>query len=176
MRTLSILLLLSPLLLATQCFDDECFTAENLESEEAYVKNMIISPLESQYQIGDKISFTVNVPAYSDFVGSQINMFEESGDQTALLVHDDELFNGNRIRFEKGSQGRYPNWFMMPFNFDTNRYELELTVMLDRAGEYSIPNYGFIEIGDSGCPDYRINVLFEHTVTYDEFTDFTVAE
>lgn len=176
MRKLLILLILSPLLLATQCFDDECATLENLETEETYVYNMVISPLRSTYEVGDEVTFKVQLPANNSFVGSRIDMFEESGELTALLVHDDELFNKNRVSYTTGSQGKYPNWFIMPYNFNTDSYELELAVTLNRSGDYSIPNYGFIEIGDSGCPDYRINMLFEHTVNYDESTDFTVTE
>ncbi|NER18079.1 hypothetical protein [Spongiivirga citrea] len=169
MRKAIFLLLLSPLLMATQCEDDECIF------EETSVDIMTLSPLQETYTKGDTITMTINLPASNNFFGSSRNLFNETADPTALVVLlSDNIFLENSLNFVSGSQGRFSNWFVLPYNSETEAYELEVEVTLNRTGTYSHFNGGDIEIGRSNCPDFSLESKFLNVE--DQFIEFTVVE
>jgi len=155
--------------MAILCEDDECF------SEQASFDVIQLSPLQETYTKGDELTLTIDIPASNDFFGSQKNIFEESGDNSALVVlADDDIFLENTLNFISGSQGRFPNWFVLPYNAENGTYELEVTVILDRIGQYSHFTGGTIEFGQSRCPDFDLESRF---ISIEEQTiEFTVSE
>ncbi|GAB5410433.1 MAG: hypothetical protein BalsKO_27980 [Balneolaceae bacterium] len=174
MKKLLLLLFLCPYLLAIQCPDKECQLTENWE-EESIVPLITLSPIQSTYSAGDKVTLTVSVPSNNDFFGGSTNLLENSGDETGLLVLlSDNLFVDNKLTFSKGAQGKYENWLELPFNLESGNYEVDVEVTLNRSGEYSVYAEGYVELGSSDCPDFKLNLNYSGVET--EFIEFSVEE
>lgn len=165
-------MLLRTMLVATSC-EPECEVIENWEAKD-YVDIVEVTPLESTYTQGTELTLKVDLPASNSFFENQVNLFNSSDDRSALLVLDDDIFVGNSLTFLKGSQGKFSNWFLLPYNFQTARYELVVTINLEQPGSYVLRNYGYIEVGPSGCPDYILNILFQGIEGQD--FEFSVTE
>lgn len=151
--------MLRTILIATSC-EEECNAFENWEAEE-YVDIVEVIPLETTYAQGTEITLKVDIPASNSFFGNQIDLFNSTNNPSALIVLDDDIFVGNSLTFIKGSQGKYSNWFLLPYNFQTASYELDVRITLNQPGSYLLRNFGYIEIGPSDCPDYILNILFQ---------------
>ncbi len=155
MRKAVFILLLSPFLMAIQCIDDECIV------EEASFDIITLSPLEETYNKGDEITMTINFPASNDFFENSRNLYNETADPSAsVILLSDNIFLDNTLNFVKGSQGRFPNWFVLNYNAENENYELEVDVILERTGGYSHFNGGSIELGPSDCPDFSLTSNF----------------
>ncbi len=173
-KYLSILtFIIIPYLLAIDC-EDDCMVIENVYLEE-YVSIISLSPLQEIYDAGDEVSLSISLPASNTYFGDAINLFEETGEESATVVLlSDNLFTDNDMSFVTGSQGRFSNWFTMPYNTQTGMYELEVTITLNRSGAYSHYNGGKVQFGASDCPNYELNVLFEGIEG--DFIEFTLNE
>ncbi len=171
MKHLAALLYLFLPFMAIDC-EDDCIVQENWE-EENVTRLMEFSQLQDVYNQGDILTLTAAVPSENDFFGRVVDINSESNDDTALLVlSDDNIFLENNLDFKTGQQGRFANWFLLPFNAATGMYELEVDVELQRTGAYSHFNGGGFEFGPSDCPDFILNSLF---VGVDgQFVTFTV--
>jgi len=160
----------------TTC-EDDCFTVENWQEEDV-VDLISLTPLETAYEQESVLTLKIDLPASNAFFGDQVNLFEETSDNSALIVlSDDELFVDNTLTFVKGSQGEHSNWFVMPYNSQTGTYELDMQITLDRPGAYSHKKSGTIYLGPSdptACADFRLNTQFMNIVG--QFMEFTVTE
>ncbi|MGB0346015.1 MAG: hypothetical protein ACPGGA_00945, partial [Balneolaceae bacterium] len=151
---------------------------ENWEPN-SYVPLLTIEPIQSSYTAGDVITLSATIPAANDFFFESLNLLEDSGDETGLLqlisVQDKgDLFQDNEVTIKKGSQGRFPVWFEMPFNSETGNYELEVDITLNRSGSYTMVTDGYVDFGSADCPDYRLNFLFAGIEG--QFLEFSVGE
>lgn len=155
-------LFLIPAIMMTSC-EDDCFSIENSE-EENIVDLISLTPLESAYEAKSVLTLKIDLPASNAFFGNQLNLFEKTSDNSALIVlSDDELFVDNKVTFTKGSQGKYSNWFVMPYNTQTGMYELDVQITLDRMGAYSHDKFGTIYLGPpepTACAEFRLNTQF----------------
>lgn len=178
MKRIIFLLFLCPYLLAIQCPDHDCALIENWE-QNSFVPLVTITPIQSNYNAGDKITLSASIPASNDFFGESVNLLEETGDETGLMQlisvqGKGDLFQDNQVTFKKGSQDRFPVWLVMPFNAQTSNYEVEVEITLDRTGSYTMLTDGYVDFGSSFCPDYRLNFLIEGFET--QFLEFSVGE
>ena len=145
--------------MATTCEDIECNYTENHETDNLNV--ITLTPLKTTYNQGDELILKISLPATNIYFGKEINLYKSTGDNSALIILlSDNIFQNNILTFIKGSQGTYPNWFNLPYNSETEMYELEVKTMLNRKGMYSHYNGGEIEFGTSSCPDYKLNTGF----------------
>ncbi|MDZ7807547.1 MAG: hypothetical protein U5K71_10575 [Gracilimonas sp.] len=176
MKVIFITLSLITTIIMTTCGED-CVSVENF-GEENITDIMSIAPLQTSYQQGAKITIAINLPASNNYFSEPVNLFDETSDESALVVlDDDDLFVENSLTFIKGSQGQYSNWFFLPYNSQNGMYELEIQITLDRLGTYSQPKYGRIYLGPSdptACAAYLLNVQFMNIDG--KFIEFTVTE
>ena len=175
MKIMFAFLFLIPSIIMTSC-EDDCFTVENWEEEDT-VDLISLTPLETAYEPESVLTLKIDLPAYNAFFGSQLNLFEETSDNSALIVLDDDLFVENTLTFIKGSQGKYPNWFVMPYNPQTGMYELDVQITLDRPGSYSHHKSGIIYLGPpdpKACAEFRLNTQFMNIEG--RFIEFIVTE
>ena len=155
------LLLLTSVLMATQCDSDECF-----DQNCVYEENLIsLIPLLNTYDKGDQLTLKINIPSTNSYFGNEVDLFESTADNSASLVlYSDTIFTDNTLTFIKGSQGEYPNWFNLPYNSQTEMYELEVKIVLNKIGDYMHFNGGDIDFIESAgrCSDYLIstNILW----------------
>lgn len=160
----------------TSC-EDDCFSIENL-GEEGIVDLISLTPLETAYEPESVLTLKIDLPASNVFFGNQLNLFEETNDNSALIVlSDDELFVDNTLTFIKGSQGKNLNWFVMPYNPQTGMYELDVKITLDRPGAYSHHKSGIIDLGPpdpTACADFLLNTQFMNIEG--RFIEFIVTE
>ncbi|PWN07323.1 hypothetical protein [Rhodohalobacter mucosus] len=183
MKELFISLVMIPMLVMTSC-EDDCVTLKNWQEEDV-VELITLAPIQSSFQQGDVVTLTIDLPASNDFFAdyidnrqTQVNLFEETGDHVALItLGDDELFLDNTLTFIKGSRGEFPNWFILPYNSQTEMYELEVQISLDRTGAYSHEKSGQIYLGPpdpTECSNFLLNVQFADIEG--QFVEFTVNE
>jgi hypothetical protein len=183
MKLIFFTLFLIPLMAMTQC-EDDCATLENWQEEDV-VDLISLTPIQSTYEQGDVLTLSINLPASNDYFADyfnnrqkQVNLYEETGDSFALItLGDDELFLDNTLTFITGSQGEFPNFFILPYNSRTEMYELEVQITLDRIGSYSHEKSGRIYLGPpdpTQCADYLLNVQFANIEG--RFIEFTVNE
>lgn len=130
------------------------------------------------YEPESVLTLKIDLPASNTLFGDQVNLFEETSDNSALIVlSDDELFVDNTLTFIKGSQGKYANWFVMSYNSQTGMHELDVQITLDRPGAYSHEKSGIIYLGPpdpTACVDFRLNTQFMNIVG--QFIEFIVTE
>lgn len=118
---------------------------------------IILEPLQDTYNKGDVITLKTSIANISPyFAEPNVNLLEVTGLQNALLVSNNRLYEGNGLEFLTGSQGRISNWFNMPYNPETDRYEFELKMTLNRVGNYNFITAEFIDIIGEDCNRYRI--------------------
>ena len=152
----------------TDCFDFGS-TAE--------VPDLIqLTPAEqTTYTAGDEMVLKVSVPATNTYYGIEKNLYALTGDNSArLIVGFTQPFIDNQLTFIKGSQSEHPNWFNMPYNAQTDMYELEVKITLNRIGDYSFTRIGDINIqGGEYCNRFRIDTNVNWFITNGKI-EFTV--
>lgn len=176
MKLIFAILFLIPSIIMTSC-EDDCFSIENV-GEENLVDLISLSPLEPAYEAESVLNLKIDLPASNTFFGNQVNLFEETNDNSALIVlSGDELFLDNTLTFIKGSQGEYSNWLVMPYNPQKGMYELDVQITLDRPGAYSHHKSGIIYLGPpdpTACSDFRLDTQFMNIEG--QFIEFVVTE
>ncbi len=119
---------------------------------------IILEPLQDTYNKGDVVTLKTSIANISPyFAEPNVNLLEVTGVDNALLISHDELYQGNDLEFIKGSQGRISNWFNMPYNPNTDRYEFELIIALNRTGTYNFITGELIDINGEDCKTYNID-------------------
>ena len=156
-----------------------------VEQQVDFAEIITLTPLQAIYEEGDILTLNIALPSTNNFFANylntrnkQVDLFEESGDNFALInLLDDDLFTGNTLSYIKGSEDGFPNLIRMPYNPQTGMYEMEVQIRLDRFGAYSHEKSGIIFLGlpdPINCVDYRLNVEF--TNVEGQFVEFTVNE
>lgn len=99
------------------------------------------------------VIFRINVPATNTYFGQEINLPEKTNDYEGLLLTSySSLFAGNQLTFTSGSQGSETNWFNVPYNANTNSYEMEVIITLNKLGTYTLHTNDYISFqGASEC-------------------------
>ncbi|MEM9680633.1 MAG: hypothetical protein AAF901_09940, partial [Bacteroidota bacterium] len=75
----------------------------------------------------------------------------------------------------KGSQADTINRFYMPYNNETNSYELEIEITLERLGSYSFFSSDSIEFIGGGCNRFVLDTNVQWNYTNGKI-EFTVVE
>lgn len=118
----------------------------------------ILEPFQDTYNRGDVVTLKGSIANISPFFAEpNVNLMETTGVQNALLISNDALYEGNGLEFIKGSQGRNSNWFNMPYNPDTDRYEFEVNITLNKTGSYNFITAEMIDVNGGKCNLYRID-------------------
>lgn len=159
------LLLIATLLLLYGCPSEDCFEISNGAEVYDLVK---ISPIEPQFRQGETITLKLDVPATNSYFGRPLNLVEQSGERTALLIFTGpNLFIGNELTFTKGSQGRETSWFGVIYNPQTDTYELEISITLNKLGTYNLDALHFIDFIGNQCNSFSISTSAEGTLVED---------
>ena len=116
-----------------------------VEQQVDFAEIITPTPLQVIYEQGDILTLNIALPSTNNFFANylntrnkQVDLFEESGDNFALInLLDDDLFTGNTLSYIKGSEDGFPNLIRMPYNPKTGMYEMEVQIRLDRFGAYS---------------------------------------
>lgn len=154
------ILLLSTILLLYGCPDrNDCDDFGRI----AQVDNLIQwTPVQTQYRQGDVITLTVEIPAVNNYLGSSVNILEQTGNQNALLLLSTDNFQvGNQLTFIKGFQEREVNWFGLTHNPVSGNYELKIEITLNRLGDYNFPTQDRIDFLGRNCNRYFIDTNIE---------------
>lgn len=150
---------LAMVLMSFQCEEDEviCNTAEASLVNDAGI--LFLTPLQETYNEGDVLTLKVTLPSSNTIFGAEEDIFETSQDLTAILSFPGQgILTENMIEFIRGGQGPDLNTLTLNYNQDTDAYELEATITLNRLGAYSQSKRGFIDIGLSidDCIEYTL--------------------
>ena len=138
---------------------------------------ILLTPLQNTYNVGDVITFKISVPATNDyFYGETINLLQETNDhKPKITTAYDNLFIGNQLVFIKGSQGAYVNWFNLAYDDQTNLYELEIKITLNKIGNYILQTNDSVEFqGSSKCNRFRLDTNILHNEPGPGDFEFTV--
>ena len=139
----------------------ECDDIASIAKKENLIK---IIPLQTTYNQGDIVTLKADIPSINNYYGSEINLFGQTNDDSALLILlSNQIFNSNNLTFIKGSQGQFLNWLNIPYNPNTNSYELEVKIKLNTLGNYSIVTNGdYFEFqGSDKCNRFRLDTNIE---------------
>lgn len=134
----------------------------------AYINDLYtLKPLQKIYQQGDEITYRMQIPSVNQYFGGVVNIYDETKDKKPYLYGDDDLFVGNKLTFQKGEQGAYPNQFYMEFN--DGIYQLIFTIKLKRPGNYVFGTEQIIHFeGEGDCNFYNIDTyLFAEENNYE---------
>lgn len=120
------------------------------------------TPVQSQYNRGDVITVSLEVPGMNEYFGNTINIFDRTNDNTGLLVLTTGDFQtGNQLNFIKGFQDEgVRNWYYLPYNAEARNYELQFELTLNRTGVYNLNNDHNIIFGEN-CNRYFIDTNVE---------------
>ena len=143
------------LLFACPSSDDNC---DDYGSTTRVDDLITLTPIQETYNQGDEVILKATFPATNSYFGREINLLSSTNDYSArLTLGFDQLFIGNNLDFIKGSQSEFPNWFNILYNSDTQNYEFELKIILNRLGKYTFVTTDTIEINGDNCNRYRID-------------------
>lgn len=118
-------------------------------------ENLIIfAPIEAIYNKGDIINIKLTIPNLNNFSGvTPINIYAISSASFAELIISmyatNDLFTGNNITFVSGTHSNeylktgQIGKFYFPLNLNTNNYEFEANITLNRLGNYKIPSLAY---------------------------------
>ena len=139
----------------------------------ARVTNLIkIIPLQTAYNQGDEVSIKFSIPASNTFFSAtQLNIFAITNVTTSNVISgfSGNLFSENLVTQVKGfySQGGLsnPNETILAMSYfqETDSYELEVKVKLNRVGNYSFLAAGqsVTFSGNQRCNNFTIITGFE---------------
>jgi hypothetical protein len=133
--------------------EEDCFDLGSTTRENDLIN---LLPEQTEYNQGDLVILSLNLPSTNSYFGNELDLFQETGDDLARLrLGSFDLFTDNEVDFITGSQA--DNRFFMPYNYDNNTYELKIEIILNKAGNYSFVTDETIEIIGNGCDRYIID-------------------
>ena len=141
--------------------EEDCFDIGSTSRVDNLIK---IIPLQSTYDQGDEITIKCEIPAQNEYFGEPLNLFLKTNDYSARLVNTSVyLFTDNEVTYLKGSVEAYDGgWSNVDYNPETNYYELEIRVKLNRIGNYSFSTGDYLLFkGSTKCNRYRIDTNVE---------------
>lgn len=123
--------------------DEECFTITGVSTIDNLV---IITPLQTTYNQGDVITVKMNIPSKNNyFTGTASDIFLQTQDLLGTFIlrsslgSNITLFTDNIVTYIKGNQdGEVTGKFNVPYNWQTDAYEFEVKVKLNRLGNYTL--------------------------------------
>lgn len=163
------------LLLCTACpGEEDCF---DLGTTSRVNDLILLTPKQTEYSQGDEVTLSLSIPANNSYFGNEINLFHETGDNSALLALGfNQLFIGNQLNILIGTDGNSENmnWYYAVYNENNETYELEIEIYLNRVGEYSFLTDDSLVFDGGQCNIFRLdtNVLWEDI----GIIEFTVVE
>lgn len=172
-KVINISLLFCLFLLLTACpGEEDCFDMGSTTRVDDLIK---LLPEQTEYNQGDAVTLSLTIPATNSYFDSERNIFQETGDNSALLALGfNQLFIDNQLSFLKGSEGdsENNNWYYVIYNENNGMYELEIEINLNRVGEYSFITDDSIVFDGGECNRFRLdtNVLWQG----DAIIEFTV--
>ena len=118
-----------------------------------------INPFQSTYNVGDIITYKINIPATNNYFGQELNLFEKTNDYNARAYINPILFTDNEVTYVKGSlEAHNGGWSNVSYNNENGNYELEISLKLLRSGQYSFISGEYLEFqGSSKCNRYIID-------------------
>lgn len=134
LKFLGLFLLLATL---TACpGEEECYDLGSTTRVNDLIK---IIPFQTTYNAGDIIIIKCEIPSINNYIGEELNLFENTNDYQARLINTSRyLFDGNEVTYLKGSIEAYDGgWSNVIYNSLTGNYELEIQVKLNKVGSYS---------------------------------------
>lgn len=133
-------------------------------------------PAQETYNQGDQITFKLIVPAQNEYFGQDLNIFDLTNDyEASLTAGSDFIFQANTINFISGSQGEHSNWFNLPYNPNTDNYELEIEIILNKVGTYLFYVEGSILFqGSDECNRIWIDTFIDWPEYHSGRIEFTV--
>jgi len=159
MKKSILIVLLAPLLLTTQC-EEPCDTIINNQRMER-LPLVDLQPMQDSYRLGDTLVLRVDFPADNDYFGTQLDLFEQTEANSALLSLSFPLSDGNTLFFRKGAASdNLLGYASMPYHQKTDHYKLDLAICLQRPGDYLIDNFVPINLGGDDCPAYTLNTQY----------------
>lgn len=160
------LLLIATVLMLYGCpGNDDC---DDLRSRAEVYDLVKLGPLQNQITQGSIITLSLELPSTNSYFGSTVNLFEQTGDNAALLIFTGpDLFIGNEITFVKGFLDRNVSLFGVVYNPMTQNYELEIEIKLNKLGVYELDALHFIEITGRNCNRFGIDTSTEGTLIED---------
>jgi hypothetical protein len=124
------------------------------------VDNLItITPLKPTYTAGETISFKLEIPSTNGYFGEQMDLFQKTGDLNGRLTTGySNLFESNSLIFINGSQSNNSNAFNVIFNPNSNIYQLEIKINLNKKGLYELHTDDYVVFqGSSNCNRFRLD-------------------
>lgn len=161
MKNIILLFVLTTFLCSCPDITEDCVDGtSNITSIDDLVK---IVPLKTSYSVGEVITYKAELPSVINFSGKDIDVYQETNDNNARLYANPIFFNGNEVTYIKGSIESYNGgWTNVTYNPSTQKYELEVSIKLIKAGLYSmISNENFEFVGSEICNRFRIDSNIE---------------
>lgn len=126
------------------------------------------SPLQSVYNQGDVVVVRCSLPSVSNyFYSGELNVYDVTKlNNIKSYIIFEEFFQGNQCTFTKGGfvDGNF-SWINLPYNVDTDSYDMEVTVKLNRQGSYDFyPYMKLTDFNDNTCRGIDLRA----TATVDE--------
>jgi len=155
-------LLVFPLITACPDSDEDCDDIGRV----ANIPNLIqLTPMQDQYTQGEIITLKLEIPNSNSYFESNINFQNATGDDTGFLVLSAGLLlEDNDVNIVTGRQGGNFNWFIMPLNEQSDNYELELEITLNRLGSYYWQTEDVFSVNENSCNRYRVDTNVEWTI------------
>jgi hypothetical protein len=141
--------------------EEECFDMGSTARVDDLIK---IFPLQTTYNQGDVITIKSEIPAQNEYFGEPLNLFLKTNDYSARLVNTSVyLFTDNEVTYLKGSIEAYDGgWSNVVYNPETDYYELEIRIKLNKTGNYSFSTGDSFEFqGSTKCNRYRLDTNIE---------------
>lgn len=160
------LLLLATVLLLYGCpGEDDCDDFGRI----AEVPDLIVlNPVAQQYRQGETITMTLEFPSINNYFNRNVNLLEQTGDNTANLLFTDGFFlEGNQVMVLTGAQGESFNSFDMPYNAVSGNYELKVVITLNKLGIYSLNPLHNVIVQGAGCNRFFIDTNINGTLIQD---------
>ncbi len=127
----------------------------------AIVDNLVsLTPIQSQFQVGDILTISCNIPAQNTFVGNSVNIFQATGDGSALwsLGNGSALIRNQQLIIRKGSVE--VNNLVAIYSSACDCYEFDADLILTDPGVYNFRFNNQFYFIDSGCDGYAIETTF----------------
>ncbi len=139
--------------------DEDCFDYGSTARANDLVS---ITPFQTMYNVGDVITYKINIPATNNYFGEQLNVFEKTNDLNARIYINPIIFLDNEITYLKGSIEAYGGgWSNVLYNGNGN-YELEIKIKLLKSGLYLFNSGEYLEFqGSTKCNRYRLDTNIE---------------
>ena len=134
-------------------------------------------PEKKVYKKSDTITLKLTIPVVNNYFGNQLNINNviDGNSPKLTMIGFKQLSKDNRLEFISGNQGEFDNWLILDNDESEGNYKLEILIILDRIGFYSIVSDDYIIFnGKSDCNEYLIATNIE----WSEYgiIEFTVEE